>query len=183
MSPVAALHVSKRLLVVLALAAAAVPWVFAARMLMHPTPVTTPRTSAPPHSIVWAHRVFTSPADLAAWLKSRGMTYRLWAARYPVDAAILEQRPIPAPPPRPAAKARGTHWPSVTWAGVRTWLSRAVALLLALAAVALLVGVIAPSLRPQLLTRQRTELRGETTIFTLAVLVACLFYLAASGAA
>jgi len=57
---------------------------------------TPPATSG---TIVWAGRVFTTPHQLEAWLKSRGVDYRRWVARHP-RAAAGQRRPEPVAPSR-----------------------------------------------------------------------------------
>jgi hypothetical protein len=49
-----------------------------------------------PTAIVWDDRVFSSPAQLGSWLRSRGETYTGWAHSHPASAAVLEHRPAPA---------------------------------------------------------------------------------------
>ena len=43
-----------------------------------------------PTSIVWADRVYSNKHDLARWLRSRGASYDVWAARHPAVAEVLE---------------------------------------------------------------------------------------------
>jgi hypothetical protein len=81
--------VTRRLLVVLAVAVVTAPWAVVARTLVNAKPVATSGASAA-RSIVWGGRVFSTKADLAAWLRSRGTSYDAWAARHPDDRAILE---------------------------------------------------------------------------------------------
>jgi hypothetical protein len=87
--------------------------------------ISNPRAVAPkaqPSAIVWADRVFASPASLRRWLHSRGMTYGVWSRHHPRQAAILEHRPLPqpaktkpkpaepvaSPPPRATSATRGS---------------------------------------------------------------------------
>jgi hypothetical protein len=52
--------------------------------------VVTPVTK--PTSLVWNGRVFTGRADLAGWLRGRGVTYETWAKRHPTAALVLDHR-------------------------------------------------------------------------------------------
>jgi len=84
------------LLVGVLVAAAAILWVLVGRALTRPVTVHEPPTRAiRPNAIVWADRVFSSRASLAAWLASHGGTYRQWAKLHRVDAAIVEHRRVP----------------------------------------------------------------------------------------
>lgn len=58
--------------------------------------VSTP--VAKPTSLVWNARVFTSRADLAGWLRGRGVTYETWAKRHPAAARVLDDRANTADP-------------------------------------------------------------------------------------
>jgi len=46
---------------------------------------------APPTSIVWAGRVFSSSRELAVWLGARGVSYERWAALHPTASSVLER--------------------------------------------------------------------------------------------
>lgn len=80
---------TRRLLVAVAVAVVAAPWAVVARTLVNAKPVETGSTVAA-RSIAWGSRVFSTKADLAAWLRSRGASYSVWATRHPGDRAILE---------------------------------------------------------------------------------------------
>ena len=47
---------------------------------------------APPPVLTWAERDFASKAEFDAWLRERGLSYRVWAERHPAAAARLEAR-------------------------------------------------------------------------------------------
>lgn len=79
----------RRLLIAAAIAVVAAPWAVVARTLVNAKPVDTGSAVAA-RSIAWGGRVFSKQADLAAWLRSRGASYSVWAARHPGDRAILE---------------------------------------------------------------------------------------------
>jgi hypothetical protein len=54
--------------------------------------VGTPRAvSSQSTDLVWSDRVFTSRADFAAWLSSRGSDYKVWSERHPAAARHFEQ--------------------------------------------------------------------------------------------
>jgi hypothetical protein len=100
----------------IALLAAVVPWFFVVRTLQSAQPVKIP--TKPQESLVWGDRVFSSPADMGRWLRSRGASYRTWLAAHPSGAAVLAHKPPPAaaapmkPPPTvadaPKRRARAT---------------------------------------------------------------------------
>lgn len=77
------------------IAVVAAPWMLAARELSHGGVVEPAKVTAPPHAIVWGGRVFSSQAPFAAWLRSRGGSYRVWAARHPDERAVLERTAAP----------------------------------------------------------------------------------------
>jgi hypothetical protein len=88
-----------------------------------------------PPSIVWAGRVFKSPAALSAWLHSRGDSYAEWSTRHPILSAVVEGRPVPAPAP---TVATGAFRPPAAGSGhsILRWAFLAVLLLLATACTA-----------------------------------------------
>jgi hypothetical protein len=97
--------------IVLALALVAVPWFLALRGLIVAKPVSP--SASIPRAVVWADRVFPSPPQLAAWLRSRGADYALWAQRHPdardaLEGASAADAPAPAKL-TPAAKSAPRH--------------------------------------------------------------------------
>ena len=72
-------------------------------------------------AIVWANRVFSSRAALAAWLSVRGTTYESWARRHPGEAATLEHLPVSTGgalrPPARVSAPRGGGPPSAPTGG------------------------------------------------------------------
>lgn len=58
-----------------------------------------------PTAIVWGDRVFTTRADLASWLRARGVRYETWARRHPALARPRVARPVPDTPDRARAAA------------------------------------------------------------------------------
>jgi hypothetical protein len=46
-----------------------------------------------PTAIVWADRVFATPHQFDVWLRSRGSSYKLWAAHHPTLAQRLKRPP------------------------------------------------------------------------------------------
>ena len=131
----AAWFLIKRLLVLAAVAAAATPWVLAARSLTSPLRIAQTPATPRPSSIVWADRVFSSRTALASWLAANGATYESWARHHPVDAGILEHLPTTAftPPGSAAAGTSSQSKSSVAWARIG---------LLAVAALLMLVALI-----------------------------------------
>lgn len=66
---------------VLVAAALAVVWVRVIRTLTEPA--SGPKTIGQPQGLVWDGRVFTSAAQLKAYLTAHGLSYSRWAARHP----------------------------------------------------------------------------------------------------
>lgn len=103
-----ALRLRQPLWIVFAVALAAVPWAFVAHTLQKATPVDA--THQRPDAIVWADRVFASPNELAAWLRSRGASYSAWLAHHPQGGADLA--PGSEPPPTTSRPAQTTERPT-----------------------------------------------------------------------
>jgi hypothetical protein len=55
------------------------------------SPVQAPEPVVQTPGVVWAGRVFVDQ-EAAAWLRARGVSYEIWAARHPVAAAQLDAR-------------------------------------------------------------------------------------------
>lgn len=67
-------------------------------------------------AIVWADRVFTNRAELARWLRARGVRYAVWARRHPrVAAQASGARTAAAAPVRRRAVAAPHHQSDGTW--------------------------------------------------------------------
>jgi hypothetical protein len=88
---------------------------------------------SPPYSrargVVWAGRTFVDRAQLARWLRSRGVSYRVWAERHPALSGVK---------PRPAARAanatradRGSAWISAKLVGALALLALVVLVVVA----------------------------------------------------
>jgi hypothetical protein len=124
----------KRLLVLAAVAAAVTPWVLTALSLTRPLRIAQTPAMPRPQSIVWADRVFSSPAALAAWLSANGATYQSWARHHPADAGILEHVPPAAftPPGQEAAGTSHRSKSSVAWARIGLLVVAALLMLVAL---------------------------------------------------
>jgi hypothetical protein len=91
-------------------AVVAVPWVYVARQLSNPpAPV---QSALHPTAVFWGDRVFTSAAELRAWLHARGVSYDAWANAHPDESAVFEGRRGTPPSttseaaPKPAAAQR-----------------------------------------------------------------------------
>jgi hypothetical protein len=84
----------------LAAAALVISWGLVVRTLRNATPVPSPDRA--PASVIWGDRVFSSPAELERWLRSRGENYARWSANHPEAVAALEHR-------RPAAISTSTR--------------------------------------------------------------------------
>jgi hypothetical protein len=71
------------------------PAVLAAALAIWSASVVGSTPPEPPLSrstVLWADRLFTDADDLAAWLNSRGASYRTWAERHPRAAARQRSR-------------------------------------------------------------------------------------------
>jgi hypothetical protein len=106
---------------------------------------------APAHpqakGIVWGGRTFINLAEFARSLRSRGLSYEVWAQRHPTRAGIAPLQPPAVPPARPAQPSgAGSRSPWTTVAGVA----------IVLAALGLLLGIRLRSWLP----RMRRELTG-----------------------
>lgn len=82
------------LAVVLVVCAASATWVQVVERLHAPEPVPG---RGKPAALVWSDRVFRSEAELAAWLRGRGIPYGRWARAHPAAVKILRSRERPAP--------------------------------------------------------------------------------------
>jgi len=69
--------------------AAAVTWLEVFDRLRAADPVPARGT---PAAIVWSERVFRSEAELASWLRRRGINYGVWARKHPAAVSILRSR-------------------------------------------------------------------------------------------
>jgi hypothetical protein len=85
---------------VIVVAAAAATWIQVIERLHAPDPVAVRGT---PASIVWSDRVFSSEAELAAWLRRRGIDYGRWVRSHPAAVAILRPHERAAAVARPSA--------------------------------------------------------------------------------
>jgi hypothetical protein len=79
--------------------AAVLTWGVVIRTLREVRPVPSPGR---PTAVVWADRVFQSPAELRRWLRSRGGSYESWSRAHPKAWATLEHVPVPRKPVRAA---------------------------------------------------------------------------------
>ena len=166
------MHVgSKRLLVVALVAVAAVPWVFVVRTLKDAKPPAVRSTR--PTSVVWDNRVFGSQHALATWLRSRGASYKKWAAAHPELERILNPGAAPAPQttraaapattkaaPHPHARSKATSGSGVDATGL---LRRMLVIAAKIATALLILGLVVFSLGPdRLIVRVRPELTATT---------------------
>jgi hypothetical protein len=104
------------LLLATALGAVALSWTRVVQTIYDAKPVPVLGRAT---SVVWGDRVFGSRAELARWLRSRGVSYDAWSKKHPLASAVVEHRRVkraarsaPArkahPAPRPAS-ARKAH--------------------------------------------------------------------------
>src|SRR5437879_5716939 len=80
-----------------------------------------PPSNAPTKGIVWDGRTFASHGDFARWLRSRGVSYAVWARRHPSLVGAGAGRGA-QPPAQQAAGAKragqkGSDWSVVTVGG------------------------------------------------------------------
>ena len=62
-----------------------------------------------PEAIVWHDRVFRSEAQLASFLRGRGISYERWARNHPDAVAILRPAPIVVANAAPKSQARSAR--------------------------------------------------------------------------
>ncbi|MGH3050312.1 MAG: hypothetical protein ACRDLK_09145 [Gaiellaceae bacterium] len=79
----------------LAIAAALFTWFRIANLLTAKAPRAAPLTQRPT-SFAWGNRVFTSSAELNAWLTSNGINAAVWLRRHPDAARIIGAQSLPA---------------------------------------------------------------------------------------
>jgi hypothetical protein len=96
--------------------------------------------------IVWGGRTFINLAEFARSLRSRGLSYEVWAQRHPTRAGIAPLQPPAVPQARPAQPSGAGSSPWTTVAGVA----------IVLAALGLLLGIRLRSWLPSM----RRELTG-----------------------
>jgi hypothetical protein len=87
-----AVRLVQRAWIGVAILVAIVPWLYVVRSVERAQPV---EIRAQANSVVWAGRVFTSEAELARWLRSRGASYTAWLATHPDGVATLAHKPAP----------------------------------------------------------------------------------------
>jgi hypothetical protein len=71
------------------------PALLAGALMLSTTSVvgkTPPDPHLPASAVLWGDRYFESRASLTRWLRARGASYRIWAARHP-DAAARHSLP------------------------------------------------------------------------------------------
>jgi len=126
-----------------------------------------------PTAIVWGDNVFSSRADLAAWLASRGATYGRWARLHPEGRAIVEHRAVrPAPASAVPLAGGPQHVVSVSSP------SRIEIMLLVLAAAMMLLAVT-PTLRVSAFGDARLTMTHRTYLFAVGITI-CLAVLFAA---
>lgn len=81
----------------LTVAAAVLTWAQVLDRFRAPEPIAT---HGAPEAVVWSGRVFRSEAELATWLRTRGVVYERWVRSHPAAVSLLRGRE------RPAAAAR-----------------------------------------------------------------------------
>ncbi len=140
------------------LAGLAVVWVRVVETLKEPAPTGQPHALGEPGGLVWDGRVFTSPAQLMAYLGPK--TYRRWAARHPTafgalavvthtptKTATRTHRTKPARTVRTAKAVetvRTTAVPAKSTTGSQSFLARSLTLLLILVGLALGASAVVP---------------------------------------
>jgi hypothetical protein len=56
-------------------------------------------------SLVWGDGIFSNKAQLKAWLRLHGASYKVWVKEHPAALSLVKPRPKPRPKPRRAAVA------------------------------------------------------------------------------
>jgi hypothetical protein len=90
--------------ILVAVVAVALVWGSVIRTLMKPVPAAAPIGS--PQAVAWGDKVFLNPAQLHAWLRSRGIPYESWARHHPAAIRVLDPN---AEPPVPARGKKVTQ--------------------------------------------------------------------------
>lgn len=83
-------------------AAATATWLQVVARLREPESIAVRGT---PAAIVWADRVFRSEAELASYLRRRGVAYERWIRTHPAAVAILRYRNRPPAAQGPASRS------------------------------------------------------------------------------
>jgi hypothetical protein len=160
-------------------------WGLFVRTLRDATPVPAPHRT--PTTVVWADRVFSSPAQIRRWFRLHGLSYKRWSAAHPQAVAVLEHRKlaVPVTTKRPVkATPRNTEAPptvsgshnvvsvSRPHTSGSTWLLRFVTFaLLALAVVCIYASLLPPALRMRYPAAARTIAPFREALFAAAVAV------------
>jgi hypothetical protein len=75
--------------------------------------VDKPAPVGKPKAFAWGDRVFSSQAQLEAWLKERGISYSVWARRHPAAIGVVAPGSVgTSTPSRTAAKHTVTSSPA-----------------------------------------------------------------------
>jgi hypothetical protein len=123
-----------------------------------------------PTAIVWGDNVFSSRADLAAWLASRGATYGRWARLHPEGRAIVEHRALPSAPTVVVPLAAAQHAVSISSPS-------GVEILLLVVAASMMLLALMPVLRVSALGDARLTATHRTYLFAFGftICIAVLF--------
>jgi len=70
----------------------------------------SPRSNKPTQGIVWNNQTFTTRAEFARWLRSRGTSYRVWARQHPSFTGVEPSREA-----QPRAKVEGARQKRSFW--------------------------------------------------------------------
>jgi cytoskeletal protein RodZ len=162
----------------------AVVWVRVVQTLKEPAPSTQSHVVAPPGALVWDNRVFTTAAQLKAYLGPKA--YRRWAVRHPTafhaaptrthrtatktatkthTKTATKRTPVTKPKPKPTTIAAPTTSTPVASAappestpGSQSLLARMLTLLLVLGGLALGASALVPyRIAPEPLRRLYSE--------------------------
>jgi hypothetical protein len=122
-----------------------------------PNPVSVQATD-----LVWSDRVFSTRADFAAWLRSKGTSYELWSERHPSAARRLEdhsREPLVSRSSAQSEAAGSSPAPRVRSGKALLIASLSLALLVAMLAVASVVRSARFLLEPSSMVRGIRSLR------------------------
>ncbi len=70
----------------------------------------SPGSNKPTQGIVWNNQTFTTRAEFARWLRSRGTSYRVWARQHPSFTGVEPSREA-----QPRAKVEGARQKRSFW--------------------------------------------------------------------
>jgi hypothetical protein len=136
-------------------AALVVVWVQVVKSLTPPS--DQPKSIGQPEALVWDAHVFTTAAQLKAYLEARGLSYARWSARHPTafgapapatarhTSSTKKAAKPKAAKPKPKSVGRPVAAPAVTATQARSLTTKLVTIILVLGGVALAASALVPA--------------------------------------